>query len=97
MLKKSVLIMLMSIIPMIFTSTVVFAQDDAVPIETTQLPIGEEQDPNRPVEESGDEDVNENNEDSTQSFLNGVLAGGAIFLVVGFALGWFIKNKSYKD
>lgn len=97
MIRKTILVTLIAFFSLFVYPGELSAQDDAMPIETTQLPIGEEQDPNRPVEEEDEDGEAISPEDTTQTFLNGVLAGGAISLVVGFALGWFIKNKSYKE
>lgn len=56
-------------------------------------PIGEEQDPNPPVNNSNSEEIIE---DRNQTFLNGVLAGVLVGLVVGGIISWLFKDKFYK-
>lgn len=60
-----------------------------------QLPIGEEQDPNAPVEEN--EESEQPTQSSEQSFITGVVAGAAIGLSVGAVLAWLLKDRLYKN
>lgn len=77
----------------------VYAQDTATQQEgTSQLPIGEEQDPNRPEEEVDNEEnqVNITEEEKNQAFINGIIAGGIIGVVAGGVVAWLLKDKFYK-
>lgn len=60
-----------------------------------QLPIGEEQDPNAPVEEN--EESAQPTQSTEQSFITGVAAGAAIGLSVGAVLAWLLKDRLYKN
>ncbi len=71
-----------------------WAQEAPPSVEVTegQLPIGEEQDPNPPAEETEAAP----SEDQNQTFITGVVAGAAIGLVIGAVIAWLLKDKFYK-
>lgn len=94
MKKILTFVMLFGIIS--FFSLNVYAQDAAPVPEVTegQLPIGEEQDPNPPVEETPAD--TQALQDQNQVFITGIAAGAAIGLVIGAVIAWLLKDKFYK-
>lgn len=97
-MKKSIFSIVLLGFLLFSTNFVVLAQDTTTQLEgTTQLPIGEEQDPNRPEgEEQNDNQSGFTEEERNQGFINGLLAGGIVGLILGAIVAWLFKDKFYK-
>ena len=92
-MKKLLSISTLFLALFILNLNVVNAQEQpTLPADTT-LPIGEEQDPNAPVDTNTSEVVDEK-QDNT--FTSGLLAGALVGVVVGGVLMWLFKDKFYK-
>ena len=93
-MKKLLLITTIFLTLNLLNLNFVNAQEQAVPTVDTTLPIGEEQDPNAPVEDTTTTEVINENQDNT--FVNGLLAGTLVGVVVGGVIVWLFKDKFYK-
>ena len=90
-MKKLIILSALIIVTMLPVS--IFAQDTTLPAPVTEentlpeLPIGEET-PNE-----SDNKTPQVNEETQQSFVNGIIAGAVAGLLVGGVFTWFLKDK----